>query len=212
MAVALRDTLLAAVQLGAEGTGQHMGGVSTQAHGRAHGGDVLLLLLQANDGVGRVVHKLRGVGIRQAQHVARNLDDRHLHAQANAQEGDVVLAGVLHGLDLALHPAVAEAAGHQNAVHGADHLSGVAALQGLGIHAHDLHAAIIRRAGVGKALVDGFVRILQRDVLAHHRNAHAVRGVNDAAHELLPVVHLGLRHGNAEHFGHDAVHAVAAQV
>ena len=40
----------------------------------------------------------------------------HLHAQADAEVGDIVLARVLRCKDLALHSARAKAARHQNAV------------------------------------------------------------------------------------------------
>ena len=63
-----------------------------------------------------------------------------------------------------------------------------------------------------KALVNGLIGILQRDVLTDHGNAYAVGGVNDTPHKLLPFIHLGLGHGNTEHLRDDAVHAVAAQI
>src|SRR2546422_1128735 len=40
------------------------------------------------------------VGALEAAHVARVLDDRHLHAEADAEEGDLALARVAHRLDL----------------------------------------------------------------------------------------------------------------
>jgi len=52
---------------------------------------------------------------------ARKLDDRDLHTQADTEIGDVVRASVVRGRDLALDAAVAEAAGHENAVAAAEH-------------------------------------------------------------------------------------------
>jgi hypothetical protein len=40
----------------------------------------------------------------------------HLHAEADAEVGHLVLARVLRSQDLALHAAVAKAAGHKHAV------------------------------------------------------------------------------------------------
>ena len=51
-----------------------------------------------------------------AGQVARRLDHRHLHAEADAEIRHVALAGELRRLDLALGAALAEAAGHQDAV------------------------------------------------------------------------------------------------
>ena len=60
--------------------------------------------------------ELAGVGAGQAQHVAGVLDGHHLHAEAQAEARDVVLAGVAGGGDLALDAALAEAAGDDDAV------------------------------------------------------------------------------------------------
>jgi len=49
-------------------------------------------------GFAGLVVELFGAGIGHAGQIARRLDHRHLHAQADAQIGDVVLAGVLCGL------------------------------------------------------------------------------------------------------------------
>jgi hypothetical protein len=49
-------------------------------------------------------------------HVPGVLDHRELHAQADAEEGHLVLARVADRLDLALDAALAEAAGHEHRV------------------------------------------------------------------------------------------------
>ena len=64
----------------------------------------------------RLLHLAR-IGVGQAQCVTRELDHGALHAQTDPQEGNVVLAGEAHGLDLTLDTAVAEARGHQDTGH-----------------------------------------------------------------------------------------------
>ena len=54
-----------------------------------------------------------------AEHVARKLDNRRLHAEADAEIGNIVFARVFCTDYLALYAAVAEAAGHKNAVYSA---------------------------------------------------------------------------------------------
>ena len=49
--------------------------------------------------------------------VPRRLDAGHLHAEADAEEGHVALAGEVDGGDLALAAALAEAAGDEDGVH-----------------------------------------------------------------------------------------------
>ena len=68
----------------------------------------------------------------QADDVAGELDRRALHAQADAEERNLALAGEADRLDLAFDAALAEAAGHEDAV--------VAGEQPLGPFALDLFA------------------------------------------------------------------------
>src|SRR3546814_10306944 len=49
--------------------------------------------------------------------VPRPLDARHLHAEADAEEGHPAFAREAHARNLALGPALTEAAGDENAVH-----------------------------------------------------------------------------------------------
>jgi hypothetical protein len=53
--------------------------------------------------------ELGGVGVRNAKHVTRVLDDGDLHAEADAQEGFLVGARVVGSKDLALHPPIPKA-------------------------------------------------------------------------------------------------------
>src|SRR5690606_31267449 len=64
-----------------------------------------------------VLVELGGVGISPAQHIASELDYRHLHAKADAKVGDLVFASVLNGGDLAFHATQTEATRNQNRVH-----------------------------------------------------------------------------------------------
>ena len=49
--------------------------------------------------------------------VAGGVDHRHLHAEADAEIGHVAVARKPGGADLALGAALAEAAGHEDAMH-----------------------------------------------------------------------------------------------
>ena len=78
-------------------------GIGAQTHRAAFGRNALLLLHQVDHRMRRLLHLAR-IGIGEIQHVARELDHGTLHAQADAQERDVVLAGEAHGLDLPSMP------------------------------------------------------------------------------------------------------------
>src|SRR5881394_2001036 len=61
--------------------------------------------------------ELGGAGLGDADEIARRLDHRHLHAEADAEVGHLARAREAGRQDLALRAALAEAAGDENAVH-----------------------------------------------------------------------------------------------
>ena len=115
VAVALVDHGLA-VDLARGGALVQLDRVGAQAHRAAHVRDLLLLGQEVDDRVRRLGVELGRVRAVHADDVARELRDRHLHAEADAQERDLLLAGDPRGGDLALDPALAEAARDQDAV------------------------------------------------------------------------------------------------
>ena len=78
--------------------------------------DLLLLGQQVDHGVRRLRVHLGRVRALEPEHVPGELADRHVHAEADAEIGDSALAGDPAGEDLALPPARAEAARHEDAV------------------------------------------------------------------------------------------------
>ena len=86
---------------------------------------VLPLGDQRDDRMRRGAVELGAVRALEPGDVARELDDRELHAEADAEVRHAVLARVAHRLDLALDAALAEAAGHQDRVHAAQAVGAV---------------------------------------------------------------------------------------
>ncbi len=106
-----------------------------EAHGAALAGAVVALLL-ALRGVlpfgDQRDHRMRGgavelgaVGVLEPEHVAAVFDDRELHAEADAEVRNLVLAREAHGGDLAFDAALAEAAGHEDGVHARERMRAV---------------------------------------------------------------------------------------
>src|SRR5262249_5625273 len=124
----------------AQAVGQQVRRVEPQPHGAAHLRDRVLVVEQADDRVLAVALDLGGVGLRQADRVAGDLDDGALKPQADAEEGDLPFAGEADGLDLAADAAVAEAARHQHPVHAAQDALGALALDVLRLDAPDHYA------------------------------------------------------------------------
>ena len=100
--------------------------------------------------------ELAGVGVGVAKNMAGKLHDHDLHTEADAEVGNIILAGVLCGLYHAFDAAVAEAAGDDDAVHvRKGFLAGCLVGQVLALDPLDLHLTVVLEAGVvGLSMTD----------------------------------------------------------
>jgi hypothetical protein len=96
---------------------QQLARVKTEAHGAAHLVHVALLGHEVDDRRRREGGELGRVGVGSVELLASEVDDRALHAEAQAEIRDAVVACIARGLDLALDPAIAESAGHDDPRH-----------------------------------------------------------------------------------------------
>ena len=186
VAVALGD-LLRAVAARHGAARRDLAGIAAQAQ-RAALVDLLALAgHEIDDLVRRALVKLAGIGLFQPRRVARELDHRDLHAQADAEVRHMMLAGVLRRQDHALHAAVTETARHDDAVHGRKQLLAGLLRDQLGVNPLDRHLRIQRVAGVTQRLRDGEVRVVQLHILAHQADLRLAALMADAPHEVLPL-------------------------
>ena len=139
-----------------------------EPHRAALVGDVPLIGQEVDDRVFRRRIEFGAVGILPAEDIACIFDYRTLHAEADAEEGNLPGAGVFDRADLARYAAAAEPARHQNAVGTGEHCFRIALLQlfGLNQQSADLRAA--GDPGVAERFVDAFVGVLVADVLADY--------------------------------------------
>ena len=155
------------------------GAARAQAHRATH---VRLGALghEDDDRVWRVSDHLCRVSGLVPQHIARELDHGHLEAKAHAEVRLLALARVFGGGDLALNPAVAEAAGDHDAVRLLNALPvrrvilsvGTIGAERLGLDPLDDELALDLAGRVVQRLGDGQVRVAEVRVLAHHRDGH----------------------------------------
>src|SRR5690348_13270682 len=115
VAVPLADFELAIGPM-SERAGFEFAGPRAEAHGAAHFVHAEKFAQFVNDAVGSLRVEFRAVRLLEAGGVAGVFDGGALHAEANAEEGHFVLAGVLNGVNHALNAAFAEAARNENAV------------------------------------------------------------------------------------------------
>ncbi len=124
--------------------------------------------------------------------VARELGDRHLHAETDAEVRHQVLAGVARSADLALDAADPEAAGHQDAVHLGEDLVDLLGRERLGVDPLHVDLVVVEDAGVVERLVHREVRVGQLHVLADQRDVDLVGERCRVRDERVPLGHVGL--------------------
>src|ERR1035437_7396623 len=89
---------------------------ASQPHGAAQLVDTLEFAEFEDDAMRRARIELGGIGGLQSAHIAREFDHQGLHAEADPEVRHLAFARELDGVEHAVDAALAEAAGHQNAV------------------------------------------------------------------------------------------------
>ena len=182
VAVTLVDPPAAISRLGPAPLRQHAG-PAAQTHGAALFRHIHLILHQVNDRIGGPGIQLAGVGPGKARSMAGKLHHRHLHPQADAQEGHLLLPGIADGADLALHSPAAKAPGYQNTVAARQQLGCVLIGDCLAVHPPDGHLYAVFNAAVGQSLRHRQIGIVEGHILAHQGNGHRpLRGLGPVDH------------------------------
>ena len=112
--------------------------------------------------------------------IARRLDHRHLHAEADAEIRHVALARELRRADLAFRAALAEAARHQDAVDVLEERRGILLLEHLGLDPVEIDLHLVGDAAVRERLDQRFVGVLHAGVLADDRDRDLAFRIADA--------------------------------
>lgn len=172
------------------GTGGKHAGLGTEPHCAAFAVDGFLAFEEADDGVASIGGEFGAVGVGESEDIAGEFDDGALHSEADAEEGDLMFAGELDGLDFAFDTAHTEAAGNENAVDAFEVHFGALAFEVFGFESFDDDLCGVGEAGVIEGFVDGFVGVAMFDVFADDGDGDLVFWVADAVNELAVVFHL----------------------
>src|SRR6185503_3589258 len=163
-------------------------------------------IAQLVDHVGlRLGRALGRVGLGQPAHVPRVLDRGPLEAVADAEVGNAALARDLRGAHHAARAAIAEAAGHEDAVGAVEQLLAPRLLERLRFHPADVHLQPVLEATMVERFVQALVGVLVADVLADDVDGDLLGGVPDAIDQVDPLVHLRFGLGQVEPLQNDAV-------
>ncbi len=112
--------------------------------------------------------------------MTRELGDGDVHAEADAEVRDAVLARDPAREDLALPAARAEAAGDEHAVDGLEQRCRLLVRHVLGVDPAHAHRAAVVQPGVLQRLVHREVRVLELHVLADERDLDELAPLVDA--------------------------------
>ena len=210
MAVPLTDLRLAVQGAGAAVRRQHAG-ILAQPHGAALAADAHLIRHQVNNGMGGLGRHFGGVCVGPAQHMAGKFNDGDLHAQTDAEVGQIVFPGVSGGGDHPLDAPVAEAAGHQHAAAAVQLLGHILRRNGLRIDPPDVHHRAAGGTGMEQGFLHAEIGVVQLDIFAHQRDGDFLFGVFDILHHGRPMGHVRRRAIQPQLAAHDLVQSLLLQ-
>ena len=171
--------------------GLDLAGIGAQAEGAALIHIVALAGHEIDDLMGALLVELAGIGVGDAGNVAGVFDHGDLHAEADAEIGQPVFPGIAGGEDHPVDPSPAEAAGDQDPVYAAEHLTDVFGLERFGIDPPDIHPGAQLIAGMMQCLGHREIGVVELHILPDQRDAHLPVGSLDALDHTLPLRQLG---------------------
>src|SRR6267143_301160 len=209
------------VDLAREAPGLERGALSAQAHRPSEIGlfvaalDATVALLplghERDHRVRRVAVEFRAVRAREADDVSREFDHCELHAQADAEIWDLVLARVLDSLHHAFNAALAEAPGDEYRVHALQQRADAFLLDDFRIHVTDVDPAARMDSRMNQRFVERLVGIGEIDVLADHRDGDLVLRMLERLDQLFPRPELGGLGDDAELVADDFIQHLLVQ-
>jgi len=153
--------------------------------------------------------KLGAVGAGQAADIAGVFDHRHLHAQTDAEIGDLVFPRIARRQDHAFDAAVAEAARHQHAVHVRQMTCRAVLLDFFRIDKFQFYPAVVGDAAVHERLIQAFVGIREVDVFARDADADFMGRMIKFFDHILPGGKLRLSGPHVEQFNNLCIESFA---
>ena len=149
--------------------------VASEAHGAAHVGDVLLVFHQVDDVERRGRIQFHGVGVVETEHVSAELNHHHLHAEANAEGRDVLLATIACSNNLSFRAALSEARTDDETVIYLQRLRHVFRREFFAVDEVALDLQVVVGAGLGECFQNALIGIL-KVIFSDQTDVHFFRG------------------------------------
>ena len=121
-----------------------------------------------------------------AGEIARGLDAGHLHAEADAEIRHLAFTGEAGRLDLAFRAAIAEAAGHENAVDVLKIGRGILALEDLRIDPVEIDFHPVGDAAMHERFHQRFIGVLEAGIFADDGDGHLTLRIAERVDDVVP--------------------------
>ena len=211
MAVAFKDDAgVLAVGPGGTGARLQVTGIIAQPHGAAFAGHRALFGKQVYNGIRRFRIELGGIRLVRFEHEPGEFDHHYLHAQAQAEIRNLVLAGIARRLNHAFDAADAEPAWYDHALDAAQlRLDVIVLFQFFRMNPRKFYLAVVIQTGVAQRLSHRIIGVFQLHVFAHHGDIDRLAGIVATADHALPGGQIGSGGLEAEALHHQIAHAFA---
>src|SRR3954464_141209 len=161
--------------------------------------------------MGRRLVELVGVGAVEAEHVAGELDRRHLQSETDAEEGNPALPDVADRLDLSLGAAHPESARDEDRVGVGEEVFRAELLDFRGVHVLERPLAVVRDPAVDQRFVERLLALGLVHVLADYGDADLALRLLDGPDDPLPLVEAGRAAPDVEQLRHPIVEPFLVQ-
>ena len=140
-----------------------------------------------------VFFHLRRSGILVSQNVSGKFNHAHLHAEADAKEGNLPFPCVLDGKNFPFQTALSEAGRYEDAGHPFKPRRYVLCVYIVTQHSVNTHFASICDAGVDKGLLYRFIGVLKGDIFPDKRDVDGLRRALEPVHKCAQTAKVRLR-------------------
>ena len=130
--------------------------------------------------MGSVGLHLGGVCAFEMAYISRVFDERHVHPEADTEEGNALLAGITHRFNLSLNTAITEAARYKNGIQMRQQANALS-LDLLSIDIVDFHPGISLQARMIEGFIQRLISIDQVNIFANHAYTHRTLTLTELA-------------------------------
>src|SRR6516165_12369558 len=186
-------------------------GPASQPHGASKLIDALQFAQLKNHTMRRAGVEFGRIGVGETADIARVFDHQGLHAEADAEIGDLPLTRVTDGVQHAVDAAPAETPRNQDAVVGIQLALPAFAGHALGLDPMYVDFEFMGEAAVQQRLFQALIRILVLDVFADQPDGHEVARVLHAGEHGVPAAEIARRRIHVQQPQDDFVHPLAGK-